>query len=234
MNYEQLLSPQGFSLTEYSLQEENSVLAVLRKSRAYTISFFPGDESKKDVQMQVWQLPVANWKLKCTAASGKDINTAIDSFQSTEPWQKYAKDVMGHKSLYLAMLVISFPLFMLTPIFVPMMFYFYADLLKYSGETASMLSSGQLGGTVPAWVNGCLDASSQITPPSEMDFDLSKMLMQVRIIHSLALVYYIAGSILLAIIILVVILYFCFPDYLADPQNSEGDVDKELEELDSF
>lgn len=61
------------------------MLAVLRESRAYTFSFFPDDESKKDVQMQVWQLPVANWKLECNA-KGRYIKTAMASFESSEPW----------------------------------------------------------------------------------------------------------------------------------------------------
>lgn len=87
-NYQQVSSEKGWSISEYSLQEENSVLSVLRESRSYTYSFFPDDESKKNVDMKVWQLPIANWKLECTADNGKDIKTAMDSFtSSTEPWQ---------------------------------------------------------------------------------------------------------------------------------------------------
>ena len=129
--------------------------------------------------MQVWQLPVANWKLECTAANGKDIITAIDSFQSAEPWQKFADEMAGNSTLFVVMLVMSFsPLVVFTPVWLPLMFWFYADLLKYSSETANMLSTGQLVDTVPAWVNDCLDASTQITPPSgiEVDYDLSNEL----------------------------------------------------------
>ena len=129
--------------------------------------------------MQVWQLPVANWKLECTAANGKDIITAIDSFQSTEPWQKFADEMAGKKPLFYVNIGISFsPLVVSIPVLLPLMFWLYADLLKYSGETASMLSSGQLVDTVPAWVNDCLDASTQITPPSgiKADYDLSNEL----------------------------------------------------------
>ena len=85
-NYQQLAKPSSWSISEYSLQEENGVLSKMRQARSYTFSFFPDDLGKKDVELSLWQLPVANWKLECNKV-GSDINTAIKSLQSPgTPW----------------------------------------------------------------------------------------------------------------------------------------------------
>ena len=112
---------------------------------------------------------------------------------------------------FIILLVISFPFIFCAPVFVPLMFWLYADLLKYSGETVTMLSSGQLVSTVPDWVNKCLDASTQITEPSAMDidYDLRNELTQARVVYGLTLCYYIVGSIMLAVAILLCGNKFC-------------------------
>lgn len=92
-------------------------------------------------------------------------------------------------SKYTAMIllmILGIPFLFCAPIFLPLMFWLYSDLLKYSSETIIMLSSGELVGTVPVWVNTCLDASTQITPPSDIVpfYDLGNELTQARIIYS--------------------------------------------------
>ena len=84
-------------------------------------------------------------------------------------------------------MVLGIPFMFCAPLFIPLMFWLYADLLKYSGETVTMLSSGQLVSTVPDWVNKCLDAYTQITEPSAMDIDynLGNELTQARVIYGL-------------------------------------------------
>lgn len=41
-------------MTEMSFQDENYVLGKLRESIHYTYSFYPSDDSKADVSMNIW------------------------------------------------------------------------------------------------------------------------------------------------------------------------------------
>ena len=128
--------------------------------------------------------------------------------------------------ILLSVISFPFPFIFCRPVLIPLMFWLYADLLKYSGETVTMLSSGQLVSTVPDWVNKCLDASTQITEPGSMDigYDLGNELTQARIIYGLTLCYYIVGSIVLAAAILLCGIKFCCEDCLessSSPRISE-------------
>ena len=76
--YNKLELPIGQTLTEYSMQEENGVLNKLRNSTHYTYTFFPEDESKKDMKLGVWSRSTYNWKLSCeNNIEDKSILTAI-------------------------------------------------------------------------------------------------------------------------------------------------------------
>ena len=60
------------------MQEENGVLNKLRNSIHYTYTFFPEDESKKDIKLGVWSRSTYNWKLSCeNNIEDKSILTAI-------------------------------------------------------------------------------------------------------------------------------------------------------------
>ena len=88
-NYHELTLPSDQSLTEFSLQEENGVLDVLRDSFHYTYSFFPSDYVKQEVPLKVWQRPTYNWKLECENAPDKALAAAITELQTSEtakPW----------------------------------------------------------------------------------------------------------------------------------------------------
>ena len=63
--YKKLELPAGQKLTEYSMQEENGVLAKLRNTDNYSYTFFPDDEAKKDMELSVWSRSTYSWKLSC-------------------------------------------------------------------------------------------------------------------------------------------------------------------------
>ena len=70
------------------------MLDILRETLHYTYSFYPSDESKKDISLNVWQRPTFNWKLECENTPGTALTDALQQIsQSVEsmegPWTEF-------------------------------------------------------------------------------------------------------------------------------------------------
>ena len=65
-NFKKLAMPEHSpAITEYSLQMENGILDMLRDQPNYSEDFYPDDNLKQNVPLNVYSRNVYNWKLSC-------------------------------------------------------------------------------------------------------------------------------------------------------------------------
>lgn len=198
-------------MNEYDFHLENGLLNKVDAARSSTYSFFPSSEAvKKDVELNVYQRPIVNYKLECAADPERTIQKILEDLEkgideSEMMWPKLINDMrFGAPSLFviiMAPILSGAGTIVCTPLAFITVGVLFGLTLKNAIPVSEELERYSDFETDFSWVQDCVDIDYNFSQDTGSKKVIEAIAGSVSSLASLIIgMYACLGSILLIVI----------------------------------